>query len=429
MTLEPADLHLSPPSANNGRRTLLIVDDEAGPRQALQIVFQDQYDVLLAGNGKQAMELVEQNHVDAVVLDIRMSGLSGIEVLERIKKTDPAIEVVMLTAYETIGTTQQALRLGACDYLAKPFDLGTMRQAVAKAMDRRSVSEEMRANNGRLSQLKEEIKQYELRFDTLKTRSQIYASILHDINNPLLIIGGYISLIDSAIAKIKGLDEENAATIQSHLALISTQVRICTEIAQRYRLFLRERPSETAYIAVNPTLQMVAQLLAIHPSSRGHQVETRPLARDLSVKINGTEFIQILLNLAINGLQCSDQPHTVELAARLQSEALALTDFVDGPQDLFLNREGLSNVAPLLALSVTDNGPGIPPENLNRIFEAFFTTKPPEQGTGLGLSIVLRLTKEAHGAIQVHTQLDRGTVFTIYLRLQEEGAPAGPVKP
>jgi signal transduction histidine kinase len=80
-----------------------------------------------------------------------------------------------------------------------------------------------------------------------------------------------------------------------------------------------------------------------------------------------------------------------------------------------LNVENMNNTAPLVKLWVRDNGPGIPPEVLPKIFHPFFTTKGPRQGTGLGLNIVQRLIKEASGALHVHTEPGQGTTFTVYL--------------
>lgn len=93
------------------RSTLLVCDDEEGPRDSLRIIFKGEYDVLCASNGPEAIELAQQNRVDVAVCDIRMSGMSGIEVLERLKFVDPTIEVVMMTAFETTDTLRQALRL------------------------------------------------------------------------------------------------------------------------------------------------------------------------------------------------------------------------------------------------------------------------------------------------------------------------------
>ena len=112
------------------RPTLLVVDDEEGPRKSLRVIFKDEFNLLLAEDGPTAVGLAEQQKIDVAVLDIRMAGMSGIEVLERLKRVDPAIEVVMMTAFETSDTIRQALRLRACDYITKPFEIGTIRDAM-----------------------------------------------------------------------------------------------------------------------------------------------------------------------------------------------------------------------------------------------------------------------------------------------------------
>src|SRR6478609_938465 len=77
------------------KRTLLIVDDEEGPRQSLRVVFKDVYNLLLANDGARAIELARQNKVDVAITDIRMAGMSGVELLENLKAVDPGIEVIM----------------------------------------------------------------------------------------------------------------------------------------------------------------------------------------------------------------------------------------------------------------------------------------------------------------------------------------------
>src|ERR1041385_1605114 len=150
-------------SARPGRKpTLLIVDDEEGPRQSLRVVFKDDYQLLLAGDGPTAIQLAQENRVDVAVLDIRMAGMSGIEVLERLKFVDHTIEVVMMTAFETNETMRQALRFRACDYINKPFDIATMRSAVATAMERRSLGSELRTNSEKLEALQIELQQQRL---------------------------------------------------------------------------------------------------------------------------------------------------------------------------------------------------------------------------------------------------------------------------
>ena len=91
------------------------------------------------------------------------------------------------------------------------------------------------------------------------------------------------------------------------------------------------------------------------------------------------------------------------------------TAFKDSPQTRLLNVENFRNNAPLVRLSVRDNGPGIPPEILPKIFQPYFTTKDARQGTGLGLNIVQRLVRENGGALHVRTRIGEGTDFTVYL--------------
>src|SRR6202167_2364877 len=125
------------------RGTLLIVDDEDGPRESLRVIFKDEYDLLMAEDCPTALELAQKHDIDVAVLDIRMAGMSGIEVLERLKYVNPDIEAIMMTAFETTDTIRQALRLRACHYIYKPFDLPTIRAAVGQGMQRRMLGSEI----------------------------------------------------------------------------------------------------------------------------------------------------------------------------------------------------------------------------------------------------------------------------------------------
>ena len=395
--------------------TLLIVDDEEGPRQSLRIVFKDDYNILLADNGNKAIELMKQHSVDAAVLDIRMSGMSGVELLGKLKEITPTVEVIMLTAYETIETARQALRLGACDYLTKPFDISTMRAAIANAMERHLVSQEINTNNQKLHELQEELHNQKLQEEIVRTKGEIYASVIHDINGPLTIISGFIEIINQHISSATTLEGGGLELVKDRLARITRQVNNCIEISQRYLSFLRNRSTERAPIGTNQILSDLGELLKVHPSAHKNELIIHALKEDLVAEINGTDLIQILLNLTINALQCSPDPHRVEIYGLRVTQPLGLSQFHDGSESQFVNREGLHNVAPLLAISVQDNGPGISPDVVPKIFQPFFTTKTANKGTGLGLAIVHRFVKEGKGAIHLQTKLGKGTTFTVYL--------------
>jgi len=321
----------------------------------------------------------------------------------------------MLTAYETIETARQALRLGACDYLTKPFDISTMRAAIASAMDHHLLSEEIRANNERLRELQGELHNQKIQEEIVRTKGEIYASIIHDINGPLTIISGFIEIINQHIASATTLDGGNLALVKDRLARITRQVNNCIEISQRYLSFLRKRATDRSPVGINQILTDLGELLKVHPSAQKNELVIRHLPEDVVAEINGTDMIQILLNLTINALQCGPEPHRVEVYGQRIAEPLDLSQFVDGPEDQLISRDELHNVAPLLAVSVQDNGPGISPDVLPKIFEPFFTTKSNSKGTGLGLAIVHRFVKEGKGVIHLQTQIGKGTTFTIYL--------------
>lgn len=410
------EVEVLPSPQTTHKPTLLVVDDEEGPRQSLRVVFKEDYQVLLASDGPGAIQLAQTHDIDVAILDIRMAGMSGIEVLERLKFVNPAIEVVMLTAFETTETMRQALRLRACDYINKPFDVSTMRAAVTRAFERRSLASEVQHNSEQLKKLQAELDQQRLAEEIMRTRGEIYASIIHDINGPLTVISGLIQFINQRIGEERRIEGENLESVKDRLKRITRQVTNCIDISRRYLGFLRPSQGESTKVWVNQILGDLGELLRVHPSTRNNQLLIHPLPEDVGVLINGTDFVQVLLNLTLNALQCSPQHHRVEIHGQSLNKPIDLGQFKDGPNDLFINREVIKNAPPLLALSVQDNGPGMTPEILRKIFDPYFTTQPYAKGTGLGLCIVQRLLKEAQAGVHVHTKRGQGSVFTIYLQ-------------
>jgi len=174
-------------------------------------------------------------------------------------------------------------------------------------------------------------------------------------------------------------------------------------------------------VSVNQVLDDVQTLMRNHPSVKGGQLAIKHLDTNVAAQIGGTELIQILLNLCINAFQSSEKPQTVWITAERFDASLPTETFTESPTERFIGLESLANVPPVVALSILDQGPGIPSDLLARIFEPYFTTKA-LTGTGLGLAIVSRLVKAHHGVIQVKSRPGEGTRFTIYLPAKE---PAG----
>jgi two-component system response regulator HydG len=125
---------------------VLIVDDDAAMREALELVFAaDGHGCQLAADATTALSIVEQQTLDVVVSDIRMDGMDGLELLDRVKQTHPALPFIVVTAAGGIQQAVDAVKRGAFEYLVKPFDADALRQVVAKAVDgRRNPSERAR---------------------------------------------------------------------------------------------------------------------------------------------------------------------------------------------------------------------------------------------------------------------------------------------
>lgn len=403
----------SKPAAPEKKGTLLIVDDEEGPRQSLRVVFKGDYNLHLASDGSQALEIIQQHKVDVALIDIRMSGMSGIQVLEKIKALQPGIQVIMLTAYETIDTIRQALRLGACEYLNKPFDIATVRKAVASAMEQHSLTEQIQANNEKLAALQAELKNQKMQEEMSRSRGEIYASIIHDLNGPLTVISGYISLIDQQIGDSRQLADQATSEVKDRLKVITYQVNNCVEISHRYLSFMRQRTMEASQVRMNQILTDLQHLLKVRARKGVHQLEIQSLPEDVILPVNGTDLIQILLNLCNNALQSSQTPLKVSVLSRVTESNVSLPQIQDGPNDRVLNWEAFHCDGPALEIRIQDNGPGITPEVLAQLFQNHITTK--IEGTGLGLSIVLRLLNECKGALHLHSKVGEGTNFTIYL--------------
>jgi two-component system, NtrC family, response regulator PilR len=135
--------HAVEPETDQHPPRILVVDDERSMRELLAIVLRREgYEVLLAENGRAAIELLEREPVDLLISDIKMSDLNGVEVLRAAKRVDPDILGIMITAFASTETAVEAMRLGACDYLSKPFDIDLLKMKVREKIENRQLRQE-----------------------------------------------------------------------------------------------------------------------------------------------------------------------------------------------------------------------------------------------------------------------------------------------
>src|SRR5574341_1535511 len=125
------------------RPVILVVDDDPGVRESFRLILEDHYDVMDVPDGPSALDVVRASQVDLVLLDIRLPEMDGSEVLERIKAIDDGVEVVLVTAVKTVRTAVAAMKLGAFDYLTKPFEEDELLTVIGRALEKRSLEREV----------------------------------------------------------------------------------------------------------------------------------------------------------------------------------------------------------------------------------------------------------------------------------------------
>lgn len=229
-----------------------------------------------------------------------------------------------------------------------------------------------------------------LRSEKLDTVGLLAGGMAHDFNNLLSIINGYCEILGPKIADQTGpardLREIHRAGLKA------------SAIARQILQFSRRESTEPQVINFNTLTREISEIIR-RVCGESIAVELR-LASDLgNARINATRFQQVLLNLVFNARDA--MPNGGRLTLRTRNQTLA----ADNPSGL--------SAGDYVAMEVSDQGTGIPPDVLRRIFEPFYTTKP--HGTGLGLPFAQRLLRLARGDLVVESTVGRGTTFTLWL--------------
>lgn len=123
--------------------TLLVVDDEPGARQSLEVILEDDFHVFTAGSGQEALKIVQKEHIDLVLLDVHMPEMDGLEVLRKIKEQDEEIDVIMVSALNLARKAVNAIKWGAYDYITKPYEPEDILSTVARVINKRNLHKEL----------------------------------------------------------------------------------------------------------------------------------------------------------------------------------------------------------------------------------------------------------------------------------------------
>ena len=187
--------------ANAELPQVLVIDDEMGPRESLRMLLEAELSSSHGGSVETGLKLLKEKKPDTIVMDIRMPGMTGIEGLRRIRQIDPHLSVIMLTGFGALETAKEALRLGANDYISKPFDAREMREVIGRNVERTRLHRTSENAAGEIKELNNRLLKELAQKERLASLGQASAEFVHDIGNPLTIVWGYVQLLAKKLEK------------------------------------------------------------------------------------------------------------------------------------------------------------------------------------------------------------------------------------
>jgi signal transduction histidine kinase len=371
---------------------VLVIDDEMGPRESLRMLLKPNYQVHTADCVEAGIKLLKEKHPDAIITDIRMPGASGIEGLRRIREIDPYVAVIMLTGFGALETAQEALRLGANDYINKPFDAREMREVIGRNVERTRIQRTGVNAAAEIKELNNRLLKELAQKERLASLGQASAEFVHDLGNPLTIVWGYVQLLAK---KLEQSEKENGAkgpTSAKELNIIEQNVRLCRELLTMWQSYGSVEAAPHKPISVSGIVREVVK--GIGPMAVQNDVDLKCQICDDPCTLQGdsVQMTRAIQNVIINALQAS-----AEKKGSVTVSCLCKDFYVD--------------------VLVEDTGYGITPAQMAKIFDPYFTTKQGKSGTGLGLYITKKVVEDHNGSIKVDSTPQIGTSFTIRLPL------------
>ena len=398
---------------------LLIAEDEGTSRAMLErLVRKLGHDPLLAEDGEQAWQILEHERAPRLaLLDWMMPKVDGLELCRRVRRQAdrPYTYLVVISGRGRPAEIAEALEQGADDYITKPLDPLQLRSRLlvgARMIEydtRLSVQNDvLRRYATEMEELAETRAKQLAHSDRMATLGRMSAGIAHEINNPTTFISGNVQVLQRYWNDLQPLvEQEQRARPQPKLAFILEEfqqtllaiengVERISSIVDGLKVYSR-RDAAPRTVAV-PFAGWVARCdkLCAHALKGRLELEV-DLPEDLpAVEADPQQLDQVLINLLINAadaLEGRSQPKA-RISARRSPRGLCL--------------------------DIVDNGPGIPPEKLDQIWEPFFTTKPPGKGTGLGLAISRSIVEAFGGTLEASNRSEGGACFSIDLPLSPQ---------
>jgi two-component system sensor histidine kinase/response regulator len=363
------------------KRDILYVDDEMDNLVVFEATFEDDFNVVTANGGQEALEILQRQSFPVVVADQRMPFMTGAELFEQMRSRYPHTKRVMLTGYADSHAMLDAINQGQVYYfIKKPWDRDLVFSILVRAIESYDLSLNNMALTDRL-----------VANDRCATLGRSAARIAHEMGNQLCVLP-LLELIEDKYREHEDLIKMASIARTTHERLV--------ELVNEVKSFVRFRHDDQVRqpLQLSDLVHELVEFLRFDRSLPMDRLSVQ-LVSDATVRGNKVNLQQVLVNL-------------------LKNAAHAIRDRFDGHIELIVSCS--ESEAELI---VADNGHGMTPEVQQRIWETFFTTKGTE-GTGLGLDVVKSIVEAHHGQIECQSAPCAGAKFTIRLPLAEAAGSA-----
>ena len=362
------------------RSKILIIDDEEVVRDSCsQILAGGDYQIETASDGMQGLELVESFHPDLIFVDLKMPGLSGMEVIGKVHALDTTIVIVVITGFATVSSAVDAMKNGAYDFLPKPFAPDEFRLITRRGIERRKLVLETIA----------------LRREKELLREQFASIVSHELKAPLSAVQQNLFALEFELSKTLNENQKEKlerikVRIDDLLKMINSWLRVISVDVSK----LKEH-----FSPIPVTIPIAKALGNVETLAARKDIEIVATIRESTrtIEADGLSLSEALVNILSNAIKYSHDGNKIYVQ----------TEEKDGT----------------VQISIRDTGIGISPEDLPHVFNGFFRGKAGQSmasGHGIGLAVSRQIVEAHNGAIAVESELGKGTTFVVSLPISNK---------
>jgi signal transduction histidine kinase len=353
---------------------ILIIDDEPTICDACyQILTDKYYSVEVANNGSEGLKKFEDFKPDIVFIDLKMPGVSGMDVLKTIVQKKTNTIPIVITGYASIETAVESMKNGAFDFLPKPFTAEELIVIAERAIARKKDLDE-----------KEKIEK-----EKEMMRQNFISLVSHELRTPLVAVIQYLEVLYGGMAgqvseQQKQIIERMKVRLNELLDLINRWLKL----ARIEELNIKDNFQE---FSLEPIIDESVELIKPLALEKGIKIEKKSIDSDYKIFGERDLIKEVFINLITNGVKYNKNQGSVFINFRKNGD--------------------------YIAVDITDTGIGISEDELNRLGEEFYRVKREgiASGSGLGLAIVKKILDIHNGRLEIQSKINQGSTFTVYL--------------